>query len=156
MMKRHADFLTTNEDWNLPKLLVHCGSAPSVLVAIGVQPRYLLTGLLEETGHLIHKIWSVTLHKIPDVVGHRMMWSQLVFVCASSNVQAVEIQFIEVLQSCMNAELKSLCVLSAESGDADAKLIKIDRMIESISKARNFGNPKLFDHWLLDGEKFLV
>jgi hypothetical protein len=155
-MENRAEFLTTIENWDLTELLAQTGSEPNVLVAIEVQPRQSRTGLLEERGRWIHRVWNATLSKIPDVAGHRMMWSQLVFICAGSDIQAVESQFAEILQSCRDEELKSLCVFSQASGNAEAKLVELDRMLEGISKERNFGDPERFQHWLLDGDKLLA
>lgn len=152
-MENKAEFLTTIESWDLPELLARNGSAPTVLVVIEVQPKHARTGLLEERGRWIHTVWNATLSKIPDVAGHRMMWSQLVFICAGSDIQAVESQFAEILQSCRDEELKSLCVFSQASGNAESKLLELDRMLEGISKERNFGDPERFQHWLLDGER---
>ncbi|HEX8774719.1 MAG TPA: hypothetical protein VF735_14200 [Pyrinomonadaceae bacterium] len=152
-MDNKAEFLTTLENWDLTELLAQSSPASTVLVAIEVQPRHSRTGLLEERGRWIHRIWNATLSKIPDVAGHRMMWSQLVFVCTGSDIQEVEAQFAEILQSCRDEELKSLCVLSHASGNAEAKLMEVDRMLEGISKERNFGDSERFQHWLRDGER---
>ena len=156
MMEDKAEFLTTIENWDLIELLARGGSAPTVLVAIEVQPRHARTGLLEERGHWIHRVWNATLNKMPDVAGHRMTWSQLVFISIGSDIQAVESQFAEMLQSCRDEDLKSLCVLFEAIGNAEAQLVELDRMLESISKERNFGDPERFQHWLLDGERYLA
>lgn len=148
-----AEFLTTIEKWDLRELLARRSSGLSVLIAIEVQPRHARAGLLEERGCWIHKVWDATLHKIPDVAGHRLMWSQLMFVCAGGDIQSVEAQFAEVLQSCKEEELRSFCVLSTVSGDAEAKIAELDQMLEGISKERNFGELARFKHWLLDGER---
>ena len=154
--RNEAEFFTTIEKWDLMELLARCGNAPSVLVAIEVQPRHTPTGLLEERGRWIHKVWNAALSSICDVGGHRMIWSQLLFICKGNDIQAVENQFTKILQSCKSEELKSLCVLSVASGSADAKLVEVERMFEGIVKERNFGDPKRFEHWLLDGERFLA
>lgn len=154
-MENKADFLTTIEHWDLSELLARSGSAPNVLVAIEVQPRHARTGLLEERGRWIHKVWNATLSMIPDVAGHRTMWSQLVFICTGNGIQAVESQFAEILQSCRDEDLKSLCVLSEASGHGEAKLVELERMLEGLSKERNFSDAERFRHWLLDGEKLL-
>jgi hypothetical protein len=153
MKENKAEFLTTIEAWDLMELLVRCGSAPSVLVVIEVQPRHARTGLLEERGRWIHSVWDAVLQQIPDVAGHRMAWSELLFVCVDRHLEEVEAQFARILQSCADEDLKSLCVLSAMSGDAEAKLAELDRMFDGVSKERNFGDPERFSHWLLDGEK---
>jgi hypothetical protein len=68
----------------------------------------------------------------------------------------VESQFAEMLQSCRDDDLKSLCVLSEASGHAEAKLVELDRMLEGIHKERNFGEPERFKQRLLDGERLLA
>lgn len=149
-----AEFLTTIEKWDLVELLARCGSAPNVLVAIEVRPRHAPTGLLEERGRWIHTVWDAAVLNIPDVAGHRMMWSQLLFICQGDDIEAIESRFAEILSSCKVEGLKSLCVLSAVSGDANARLIELERMFEGIGKERNFGDRVRFEHWLLDGERF--
>ena len=153
MKENRAEFLTTIEAWDLMELLVRCGSAPGVLVVIEVQPRLSRTGLLEERGRWIHSVWDAVLQQIPDVAGHRMAWSQLLFVCMERNIEEVEALFAGILQSCAAVDLKSLCVLSVASGDAEAKLVELDKMFEGVGKDRNFGDPERFSHWLLDGER---
>lgn len=155
-MENKAEFLTTIENWDLTELVARSGAAPNVLVAIEVQPRQSRTGLLEERGRWIHRVWDATVSKIPDAAGHRMMWSQLVFICAGSDIQSVESQFAEILQSYRDEELKSLCVLSEASGNAEMKLVELDRMLDGICKEMNFGDPERFKHWLLDGERLLA
>jgi hypothetical protein len=153
--RNEAEFLTTIEKWDLLELLSRSGCAPRILVAIEVQPRFTRTGFLEERGHWIRRVWDITLHKIPGVAGHRMMWSQLLFICRGSDIQAVENQFAEILHSYKSEELKSLCVFSVASGGIDAQLAEVERMFEGLGKERNFGDPARFQHWLLDGERFL-
>ena len=85
-----------------------------------------------------------------------MMWSQLLFVCKGDDMQAAENQFAEILRSCKEEELKSLCVLSTASGGAEVKLAAADRMFEGLGKERNFGNPARFESWLLDGERYIA
>lgn len=153
MMESKAEFLTTIEDWNLSELLVRCGSAPAVLVAIEVRPRHGRTGLLEERGRWIRRVWNAVLREIPGVAGQRMLWSQLLFICAGDDIQVVESRFAEILRSCRDKDLKSLCVLSVSRCDAEAKPLEIDRMFDAF-KEWNQGAPVHFSNWLLDGEKF--
>jgi hypothetical protein len=152
--RNEAEFLTTIEKWDLVELLARCGIGLNVLIAIDVRPRHTLTGLLEERGRWIRKIWEAVLSKIPDVSGHRMMWSQLLFVCRGIDIHAVETLFAEILQSFKAEELKSLCVLSQVGGGLDAKLAEVDLMFEGLSKERNFGDLARYERWLLDGERY--
>jgi hypothetical protein len=136
------------------ELIARDGDEPSVLVAIEVRPQYALTGLLEERGRWIHKVWDAALSRIPDVAGQRMMWSQLLFVCRGADIQIVESQFAEILRSCKAEELRSLCVLLTASGMAEVKLAEVDRMFEGLDKEWKFGDPAQFERWLLDGEQY--
>jgi len=151
-----AEYLTTIEKWDLMELIVRSGGGPSVLVAIEVQPRHDRTGLLEERGRWIHTVWDAALCRVPEVAGHRLSWSQLLFICKGADIQAAENQFAEMLRSCKAEGLKSLCVLSTVSGGADVKLAVADRMFEGLGKERNFGDRARFERWLLDGERYIA
>ncbi len=154
--RNEAEYLTTIEKWDLLGLIAHGGDGPVVLAAIEVLPRHARTGLLEERGRWIHKVWDAVLSKMPDVAGHRISWSQLLFICKGADIQAAEDQFAEILRSCQEEELKSLCVLSTASGGAGVKLAGVGRMFEGLGKERNFGDPARFERWLLDGERYIA
>lgn len=153
--ENQAEFLTTIEKWGLLELLARCGSGPKVLVVIEVRPRHARTGLLEERGRWIHKVWDAALDKIPGVAGHRLLWPQLLFICHGTDVQAAEATFAEILRLYKDEALESLCVLSTASGGTDAMLAEVDRMLDGLGKEWNFGNPTLFERWLLDGERLM-
>ncbi len=149
--ENEAEFLTTHEKWGLLELIASCGSGPKVLVAIEVRPRHARTGLLEEQGRWIHKVWDAALSRMPGTAGHRLLWPQLLFVCRGADIQAVEDTIAGILQSCKDEALKSVCVLSTVSGGVEATLAEVERMLDGLCKERNFGDPALFERWLLDG-----
>ena len=134
-------------------MLNHCGSEASVLIIVEVQPKHSRTGLHEERGRWIQEFWSKVLQKIPSIHGHRLLWSQLLFIYRSDDVDFVEAQLAETLQECRSEHLKSLCVLSIVGGGTKEKAKEIDRMLNGF-KEWNFGDTSLFKHWLLDGEQF--
>lgn len=155
-MSNKAEFLTTIEKWDLMELLARLGDGSNVLVAIEIHPRHGRAGFLEEKGRWVHEVWSAALTRIPEVAGHRMMWSQVLFVCKNADIRAAEDQFAEILCSCRTEELRSLCVLSIASGGAKAKLAVLDRMFAGVAAEWNFGDPTQFDRWLLDGERYIA
>ena len=152
--RNEAEFLTSIKKWDLMELIARVGDGPNILVAIEIQPRHHRTGLLEERGRWIHEVWAVALSRIPGIAGHRMMWSQLLFICKGADIQTVGHQFAEILRSRKAEKLRSLCVLSTASGGAEVKLDVADRMFEGLGKERNFGDPARFELWLLDGERY--
>lgn len=44
-------------------------------------------------------------------------------------------------------------MLSTVSGSVDATLAEVDRMLDGLGKEGYFGNPALFERWILDGER---
>lgn len=150
-----TEYLTTLDKWDyLTSLLIQVGDEPSVFTAIEVQPRSSRTGLLEERGRWIHRVWSTMLASEPDIVGQRAGWSSLLFVSKGADIQATENRLSEILHALKAEQLKSLCVIAMTRGGLTVKLALVERMFEALGKEWKFGNPELFERWLLDGERY--
>ena len=149
-----AVFLTTHHEWGLLNLLQNCGSETNVLIAVELRPKYSRTGLLEEKGRWIQDFWNRVLRAMPEVAGHRMLWSELFFSYPGDDVEFVEAQICALLKDCKDEQFESRCVLSVFSGDIQEKVLEIERMFMSIGKDWYFGEADFFKYWLLNGERF--
>jgi hypothetical protein len=111
------------------------------------------TGLREERGRWIRRLWETTLKQMPAAHGMRLLWHTVFFAMPTDNALFIAEQFKQLLRSLYEPSLDSYCVIGALNGSAREKLQKLDEMESAVSSDRSFGQAQGFWIKLLNGEE---
>jgi hypothetical protein len=146
------EFLTTLDKWDLPSLVQITECETWVACLILIRGRGSGNSLLEMKGQWIKKIWNIVLTEMPFVLGHRLAWSELLFLTPMPYQEILLPKFSQILQSLSMPELESRCLFELIEGDIEAKLMIISKMGMCIGKWHQLGYQTSFKNRLLNGE----
>jgi hypothetical protein len=151
--ERREEYLTTvgSQCLNPEAVLAVAGTRPVTLVAVAIVPKGTHTGLLEERGDWIHRLWAAALDSMPLVQGCRMSWDSVFFMAETSDLIAVQEQFRRLLSSLRVSGLQSRCILSRAAGSPEDKGRLLYNEMSHDLTAVGLGFRSRFTHKMIDG-----
>ncbi len=145
------EHLTTVGELNPLLVFEQFDTGPVVIVMLAVWARGIQTGLLEERGAVVRRLWQVTLQQMPTAHGMRLLWHTLFFAIPTDDVLTVAKQFKQSLRALYDPALESYCLIDKVSGPPMAKFQLMDEMQSGIANDRNFIDAQEYRVKLLNG-----
>ena len=131
-LKDKDEFLTTEKKWDLSTLVKNLLKEVVPACVVRIEPLSSKKGMLEERGAWIRWFWNEDTTVLPNILGHRLMWSGLLFVAPGMKADEFKNGIVGILGNRVRKELVNLAIFSeVRSGSV---VEEVDRMELQLSK----------------------
>ena len=130
-----TDHLSTDPNRDLSTLLRLAGLSPGAVMVIEIFSLKRDDPARIRRGEWVHAFWKAMLNRAPGVLGHRLLWDQLLFICPNSPLESAAKVASEIAQELSHSDQSSVCAIAAAPGGEPALITIIDKLHDAISNA---------------------